>query len=264
MTKRIGSHFSKIAHIYDDLRTTDLEPILFIRKRLEHLSKIEAVDVGCGGGRYDVRLFEQLGERLSLTCIDDSDEMLKELTRTLEKHKIENFKTIRTQARVLPLRDSSTDVVITLNALHHFIVLDFLQEASRILKDEGYLFIYTRLRQQNKESIWGRFFPQFHEREKRLHELCELKEMLRNVPALKLESTDYFRYKRTAKLKTLITQAKHHHYSTFYLYDQREFEEALRRFEANIIHHFKDPDDIVWHDENIMLTLGRKVRPQAS
>ena len=264
MTKRIGSHFSKIAQIYDDLRITDLEPILFIRKRLEHLSKIEAVDVGCGGGRYDVRLFEQLGERLSLTCIDDSEEMLNELTGKLKEHKIEKFETIRTRASVLPFADNSLDAVITLNALHHFIVLDFLGEASRILKDEGYLFIYTRLRQQNKESIWGRFFPQFHEKEKRLYELDELKQMLKTVPALKLKSTDYFKYKRTAKLKTLITQAKHHHYSTFYLYDHYEFEEALGRFEANIIHHFEDPDNVTWLDQNIMLTIRRKVRPQAS
>lgn len=260
--KRIRSHFSKIAHIYDDLRTTDIEPILFIGKKLEHLSRIEAADVGCGGGRYDVRLFEQLGEKLSLTCIDDSEEMLKELTGKLKEHKIEKFETIRTRASVLPFADNSLDAVITLNALHHFMVLDFLQEASRVLRDDGYLFIYTRLRQQNKENIWGRFFPQFHEKEKRLHELCELKEILRAVPALRPRSTDYFKYKRTAKLKTLITQARNHHYSTFYLYDQQEFEEALGRFEANIIRYFDDPDNIVWHDQNVMLTIRRKTRPQ--
>ena len=259
--KRIRSHFSKIAHIYDDLRTTDLEPILFIKKKLEHLDRIEAADIGCGGGRYDARLFEQLGKRLHLTCIDDSEKMLKELAKKLEKHKITNYKTIRTQARGLPLKDNVLDVVITLNALHHFIVLDFLREASRVLKDEGCLFIYTRLRSQNRESVWGRFFPQFHEKEKRLHELCELKEILRTVPALKLKSIDYFNYKRRAKLRKLI-QAKNHHYSTFYLYDQHEFKEALGRFEANIIRHFDDPDDIVWQDQNVMLTIRRKARPQ--
>lgn len=262
--KRIRSHFSKIAHIYDDLRTTDLEPILFIKEKLEHLDRIEAADVGCGGGRYDVRLFEQLGERLLLTCIDDSEKMLKELAKKLEKHKITSYKTLRTQARVLPLKDDSLDVVITLNALHHFMVLDFFREASRVLKDDGYLFIYTRLRQQNMESIWGRFFPQFHEREKRLHELCELKEILRTVPTLKLRSTDYFKYERRAKLRKLITQAKNHHYSTFYLYDRHEFEEALGRFEANIVRHFDDPENIVWHDQNVMLTIRRKARRQQS
>ena len=260
--KRIRSHFSKIAHIYDDLRTTDLEPILFIKKKLEHLDRIEAADIGCGGGRYDVRLFEQFGKKLWLTCIDDSEEMLKELDKKLQRHRIKNYKTMRTQARVLPLKDDSLDAVITLNALHHFMILDFFQEAARVLRDDGYLFIYTRLRSQNKESIWGKHFPQFCEKEKRLHELCELKEILRTVPALTLGCTDYFRYKRRAKLRKLMAQARNHHYSTFYLYDQQEFEEALRRFEANIVRHFDDPEDIVWHDRNVMLTIRRRTRRQ--
>ena len=260
--KKIRSHFSKIAHIYDDLRTTDLEPILFIKEKLEQLDRIEAADIGCGGGRYDVRLFEQLGERLWLTCIDDSEEMLKELDKKLQKHRIKNYRTIRTQARILPLKDDSQDAVITLNALHHFMILDFFQEAARVLKDDGYLFIYTRLRSQNKESIWGKYFPQFYEKEKRLHELCELREILRTVPALRLEKANYFRYKRRGRLRKLMAQAKNHHYSTFHLYDQQEFKEALGRFEANIVRHFDDPEDIVWHDRNVMLTIRRKTRRQ--
>jgi hypothetical protein len=31
------------------------------------------------------------------------------------------------------------------------------------LKGAGRLFIYTRLRSQNRRNIWGRFFPRFHE-----------------------------------------------------------------------------------------------------
>ena len=54
-------HFSRIAYKYRNLRTTDLEPVLFIKKELQNLTKIVAVDVGCGGGRYDKREF---GEEL--------------------------------------------------------------------------------------------------------------------------------------------------------------------------------------------------------
>ncbi|MGB7062754.1 MAG: class I SAM-dependent methyltransferase [Candidatus Zixiibacteriota bacterium] len=172
--KRIRSHFSKIAHIYDDLRTTDLEPILFIRKKLEHLDRIEAADIGCGGGRYDVRLFEQLGERLWLTCIDDSEKMLQELTKKLQKHKITNYKTVRTQARVLPLKDNSLDAVITLNALHHFIVLDFLGEASRILAVMSGSPFMVGHGNRTRGPSWGRFALGHHEKEKRLSELNEL------------------------------------------------------------------------------------------
>ncbi len=50
-----------------------------------------------------------------------------------------------------------------------------------------------------------------------------------------------------------------HHYSTFLLYDEREFEEALKKFTENISRDFKDSDKIIWHDENIMLVIRKNV-----
>ncbi|KPK99593.1 MAG: hypothetical protein AMJ91_07265 [candidate division Zixibacteria bacterium SM23_73_3] len=258
--KRVQSHFSKIAHEYKDLRTTDLEPILVIKKKLQDLTKIEAADVGCGAGRYDIELFHYLGKRLSLSCIDDNENMLKELTKNLQEHKIGNFKAIRAPAMALPLSANSLDAMVTFNAIHHFILPDFLGETCRVLRDDGYLFIYTRLRSQNKRNIWGRFFPDFCEKEKRLYDLSQLKEMLEKIPILRLESIEYFKYKRMTKLEWLITQAIHQHYSTFDLYYEKEFEEALKKFQTNITRHFKDPDNIIWDDENIMLVIRRNVR----
>ena len=256
----IYAHFSQIAHKYKDLRATDLEPVLSIKRKLQNLTKIEAADVGCGVGRYDIELFHYLGEKLYFTCIDDNDNMLNELAKNLKEHKIKNFKAIKAPAIALPLTANSLDAVVTFNAIHHFKFLDFLKETSRVLKNNGYLFIYTRLRSQNKRNIWGRFFSQFCEKEKRLYELGELKEMLEKIPILKLESTEYFKYERTAKLEWLITQAADRHYSTFCLYNEKEFEEALNKFQGNIIHHFKNPDNIIWHDENVMLVIRKNVR----
>jgi len=258
--ERTHTHFSQIAHIYKDVRTTDLEPISFIKKKLQNLNKIEAADVGCGEGGYDIELFHHLGEGLYLTCIDDNANMLDELTKNLKERKIRNFKAMRAPARALPLAANSLDAIVTFNAVHHFAFLDFLKESWRVLKDNGYLFIYTRLRSQNKRNIWGRFFPEFCEKEKRLYELSELKEMLKKIPILKLESAEYFKYKRRAKLEWLVTLATHHHYSTFYLYDEKEFEEALEKFQRNITRHFKDPGNIIWDDENIMLVIRKSVR----
>jgi hypothetical protein len=65
--KEIHPHFLSFAHRYKDLRTTDVEPILFVKKKLQDLNKIEAADVGCGVGRYATKLFHHLGERLHLT-----------------------------------------------------------------------------------------------------------------------------------------------------------------------------------------------------
>ena len=258
--KRIHHHFSRIAHKYEDLRTTDLDPILFIKKKLQNLTKIEAADVGCGVGRYDIKLFHHLRKRLYLTCIDYNKSMLNGLTKNLKEHKIKNFKAINASAMALPLPANSLDAIVTFNAIHHFNFLDFLKETSRVLRDNGYLFIYTRLRSQNKRNIWGRFFPEFHEKEKRLYELSELKEMLNKIPILILESIEYFKYKRLTKLEWLITQAAHHHYSTFYLYDKKDFKEALKKFQGNITHHFKNPDNIIWNDENIMFIIRKNVR----
>ncbi|MFQ6083637.1 MAG: class I SAM-dependent methyltransferase [Candidatus Aminicenantia bacterium] len=257
--KRIRTHFSKIAHIYEDLRTTDLKPILFMKRKLQNLNKIEAADVGCGGGRYDIELFHYLGERLYLTCIDDNENMLNELTKNLKDHKIKNFKTKRAPARVLPLAVNSLDAIFTFNAIHHFKLLDFLEEVSRVLRDNGYLFIYSRLRSQNKRNIWGRYFPEFHEKETRLYKLSELKEVVKKISILKLESIEYFKYKRMAKLEWLITRATNYHYSTFCLYDEKEFEEALKKFQENIAHHFKNLDNITWDDENIMFNIRKNV-----
>jgi hypothetical protein len=54
---------------------------------------------------------------------------------------------------------NSLDAMVTFNAIHHFILSDFLGETSRVLQDNGHLFICTRLRSQNERDIWGRFFP---------------------------------------------------------------------------------------------------------
>jgi len=257
---KIHHHFSRVAHKYEDLRTTDLEPILFIKKKLQNLTEIEATDVGCGAGRYDVKLFHYLGGKLHLCCIDYNRNMLDETTKNLKEHKIENFKIIKAPAKNLLLADNSLNTVFTFNAIHHFKFLDFLKEAFRVLKDTGHLFIYTRLRSQNKKNIWGIHFPGFHEKEKRLYELNELEKILNGIADLKLESLEYFKYKRTTTLEWLITQAKNHHYSTFYLYSKNEFKESLKEFQENIARNFKNLDRITWHDENIMLVIRKTVK----
>jgi len=254
---RLRNHFSKIAHKFDNLRMTDLEPILSIKKKLQNLKKIDVADIGCGEGRYDIELFRYLRERLHLTCVDDNKHMLSTLTKTLRGCKIRSFRTVKTPASAMPLAADSLDAVVTFNAVHHFHVLGFLKEASRVLKDNGYLFIYTRLRSQNKRNIWGRYFPKFHEKEKRLYEPNELKELLSKIPGLRLDYIEYFKYKRMTTLARLMTQATSRHYSTFCFYDKKEFRDALLKFQKNITHHFASPDRITWYDENVMLVIRK-------
>ena len=256
--KNIHHHFSKIAHQYRNLRTTDLEPILFVKKRLQKYPKVVIADIGCGAGRYDLKLFQYLGKKVFLYCIDANQEMLNHLKKFLIKNKIRNFKTIKSLSRKLPLKDNSLDCILTFNAIHHFKVPQFLRESSRSLKDGGYLFIYTRLRSQNRRNIWGKFFPLFDKKEKRLYELNELKNLLKKTPELKVESIEYFKYARLSSLERLIEQAQNNHYSTFFLYHKAEFEQSLERFKQNIRRKFKNLNKISWFDENVLLVVRKQ------
>jgi len=252
-------HFSSVAPLYSDLRTVDINPILFIRDRLEHFNTIEAADIGCGPGRYGVELVKLLGERLHLVCIDINDAMLDELKRNVALHGIPNIEAVKASAMRLPLRTGSMDAVLTFNAIHHFNLEGFLREASRTLKPNRHLFIYTRLRSQNARSIWGRFFPGFSDKERRLYKLDELEESIARAPALKLTAVEYFEREKSETLEELVSKAVHRHYSTFNLYGKEEFEMALEGFKRNIHRHYKDPKRISWVAENTML-VARKER----
>ena len=256
--KKIHHHFSRIAHRYRSLRTTDLEPILFIQKKLQGKPKIVAADVGCGAGRYDLKLFQHLGKKLFLYCVDANEEMLKHLEDFLVKHEIGKFKIIKASTEKIPLADNSLDCIFTFNAIHHFKPLDFLRESSRTLEDSGYLFIYTRLRSQNRRSIWGRYFPLFNEKETRLYELDELESLLTEIPQLNIGSIEYFKYSRLASLDWLVNQAQQYHYSTFCLYTKKEFGQSLEKFKQNIQKNFEDLKKISWFDENVLLVIKKQ------
>ena len=72
-------HFANIADVYRGVRTTDLEPIVYIRNALASQSLVRATDVGCGAGRYS-RLFFECIPNLHLVCVDVSTQMLEILS----------------------------------------------------------------------------------------------------------------------------------------------------------------------------------------
>ncbi|MDH5203287.1 MAG: class I SAM-dependent methyltransferase [Nitrospirota bacterium] len=156
--KEIHPHFLSFAHRYKDLRTTDVEPILFVKKKLQDLNKIEAADVGCGVGRYATKLFHHLGERLHLTCIDHNRRILKELAKNFREHRIESFKTINASAVALPLASNFGDAIITFNAIHHFKCLDFLKETSRVLREKWILVYLQSPTKPKQEKYLGKIF----------------------------------------------------------------------------------------------------------
>ncbi|MFC1951884.1 class I SAM-dependent methyltransferase [Chloroflexota bacterium] len=254
----VHQHFSKIAHRYHHLRTTDVEPVIFSARRMKDLEQIEAIDIGCGTGRYDLLLFKYLGPKLKLTCVDSNSDMLDTLEKNIIKNGISNFTSLNTRAENIPSQDNMYDCVFTFNAIHHFSLLEFLRESARILKVGGCIFIYTRLRDQNRRNIWGRYFPMFKQKETRLYTFNRLVKTVEEVPNLHIKSIEYYKYGRISTLAQLIGRAKSHHYSTFSLYSSKELEEAIKGFTDNIDSKFKDHSRVHWFDENILFMLGKE------
>ena len=80
---------------------------------------------------------------------------------------------------------------MSFNAIHHFSLQNFLKESSRVLKNNGKLFIYTRLRDQNARTIWGMHFPLFDKKENRLYELDEIKSVFEKDPNLNINTVSF-------------------------------------------------------------------------
>jgi len=252
--------YSSIAHIFRELRVTDSEPVLYMKEKLEELDSIVAADVGAGAGRYAKLLFDHLGnERLFLNCFDTNEYMLKSLQDYLRDNNITNFITKIAAAEEMPLGDKELDCIFSFNSIHHFNFYKFFSEAIRVLKDDGKILIYSRTRTQNEESIWGRYFPLFRKKESRLYEPDEFTFKLSTIPELELLETKVFSFKRDNTIRELVDRASSRHYSAFFLYEQEEFDLALKMFESNLIKNYPDPEHVEWVDEKIMFIVKKAV-----
>ena len=247
-------HFSAIADKYNDIRTTDREPIEHIRDLLSKYPRCTAVDVGCGPGRYALLLLQMMPQ-LQLICLDRNRDMVAETTRLLRGADIDRFKAAVGDASKLPLDPNSVDVVFTFNAIHHFAVPAFLAEARRVMKKGGTLVIYTRLPSQNENSIWGKYFPAFNTVEQRLRSLDSIEALIRVTPGLALDTIKLFQFDRITSLETLVEKARAGHYSTFKLYEKTRFEECIAEFQENLMRNFSDVSQIRWTDGNVLLTV---------
>ena len=252
----VHDHFSSVASKYRNIRTLDTEPVLHIKNQINGKSKINIADIGCGDGRYSLEFLRHFEDRCYLHCVDYNENMLKSLEDYLAEKSITNFCTRQGDANRLPLDSDSMDCIVTFNAIHHFDVPKFLSESLRSLKEDGHLFIYTRLQNQNSKSIWGEHFPLFADIETRLYELEKLKQHIQEAD-MQIHSTKVFGYDRTSSLNRLVSQAENNHYSTFALYNKEAFSESLKLFQQNIKYNFNDLQQIKWTDENILLEIKK-------
>jgi ubiquinone/menaquinone biosynthesis C-methylase UbiE len=254
----MSEHFSQVASIYSQVRTIDYELINYITKKLASMSNIVAADIGCGDGRYSIKLIEKLRNRLSLTCVDNNYEMLQQISKISSN--FQNLQTKQAFAETLPFDDNSLDCIFSFNAIHHFKINEFAKECNRVLKNNGLLFIYTRSKDQNESNIWGKFFPDFSKKENRLFDNhSSLTERISNQTSLSLTSTESFQHDRSSDIRTLVSKAEKKHYSTFSLYTVSEFEKSLGKFKQNIYQNFSNPENIQWVDENTMFVFQKTV-----
>ena len=98
------------------------------------------LDVGCGNGLYTIK-FAELAQ--DIIGVDINEESLKEARRNkLELNGSGEF--IRASAENLPFYNSCFDVVIAIETLEHVKNQErALQEASRVLRKDGYLVTYV-------------------------------------------------------------------------------------------------------------------------
>jgi len=253
----MSDHFTRLASFYSQNRTFDHEAINYITKKLAPLSNITAADIGCGDGRYSIKLIEKLRNRLSLTCVDNNYEMLQQISKISSN--FQNLQTKQAPAENLPFDDNSLDCIFSFNAIHHFKINEFAKECNRVLKNNGVLFIYTRLKEQNESNIWCKFFPDFSKKEDRLFDNHSLTERISNQTSLNLTSTEFFEHKRSSDIQTLVSKAEKKHYSTFSLYTVSELDKSIGKFKQNIYQNFSNPENIQWVDENIMSVFKKTV-----
>ena len=251
----MSDHFTRLASFYSRYRTFDHEAINYITKKLASMSNIVAADIGCGDGRYSIKLIEKLRNRLSLTCVDNNYEMLQQISKISSN--FQNLQTKQAFAEKIPFDDNSLDCIFSFNAIHHFKINEFAKECNRVLKNNGLLFIYTRLKEQNESNIWGKFFPDFSKKENRLFDNHSLTECISSQTSLNLKSTESFQHDRSSDIRTLVSKAEKKHYSTFSLYTVSEFEKSLGKFKQNIYQNFSNPENIQWIDENTMFVFQK-------
>ncbi|MEE9554916.1 MAG: class I SAM-dependent methyltransferase [candidate division Zixibacteria bacterium] len=229
-------HFDRIARDYRSLRVTDPEPVEYLAKLIRVGDPItNLLDIGCGTGRYIEVLLDRLHTPVNLCCLDLSNKMLSVCRKVLANHsKTKSCCFIKCSANSISFKQDVFDCVITFNAIHHFDLSKFLSEVILTLKENGILAIYTRSRAQNENTIWGKFFPKFSQKETRLFSIDEFENIIYQNPRLDLEEIKIYNFERLNTLAQLIKSISNHHYSTFEYYTPEKLAKASIVFENRL------------------------------
>jgi SAM-dependent methyltransferase len=238
-------HFKKIADSYDDLREFNQGLIEIMEEKLDGESRI--LDLASGTGRYCNELSKY--HDFSLFSLDLSPDMLM-------AGKKKGLK-IRSDVCKLPFRGGAFGGVIIFNAIHHFHLRTCITEVKKVLEKDGRIFIYTRLKNQNERSVWGKHFPEFNEKEDRLYDIEDFEKTVDTIDGIIIEGITLIKDERRADVQELLDKVQSKHFSTFSLYKTKELEKAVEIFKDNLQLNYQTYPEIAYRQENILIVLRK-------
>ena len=264
-TQWSSDHFTEVSSQYEKFRELDLRAVHIISEVLagvidQRHPVVRLLDVGTGEGRYldavSESLSASLANRVLPIGVDLSPAMLTQ-AHIRNSHVGPGAQYLVGASEMLPLLTASCDAVTSFNAVHHFDLSRFVSEASRVLMPSGQLVLYTRTPEQNRRTIWGRYFPEFATRETKLYHRSDLQLALQADGVLDSIRVQMIPWKITTSLSRLIEQVVHFHYSTFRLYPSDLLREAIDTFEYRVRQEFSDMERITCENDHIIVMAKR-------
>ena len=260
-----NNHFTEVSSQYDKFRELDVCAVNIISEVLavaidQRRPVVRLLDVGTGEGRYldavSESLSASLANRVSPVGVDLSPAMLTQ-AHVRNSHVGLGAQYLVGASETLPFLTASCDAITSFNAVHHFDLARFVSEASRVLIPSGQLVLYTRTPEQNRCTIWGRYFPEFTTRETKLYRSSDLQLALQATEVFDSVRVQMIPWKITTSLSRLIEQVVHFHYSTFRLYSNDLLRAAIDTFQYRVGQAFSDMAHITFDNDHTVVIAKR-------
>jgi ubiquinone/menaquinone biosynthesis C-methylase UbiE len=257
-------HFGDVFSAYRSVRDLDLAAVRLVTDVLTSAAAqarpFRLLDVGTGTGRY----LEMVSKHLSTTLaadicpmgLDRSPAMVGQ-ARRLNGSAYPAASHLVGAVETLPFRAASCDAITSFNAVHHFDLARFVSEASRVLTPSGFLVLYTRTAEQNRDTVWGRYFPEFATLETRLHAASAFRRALDATHAFTSVRVQSIPWRVTTSLSRLVEQVAAYHYSTFRFYSPSGLQTALDTFQTRVRDVFGDSSHITFDNDHLLVVAQR-------
>ena len=253
-------HFGDVFSAYRSVRDLDLAGVRLVSDVLMSAAAqarpYRLLDVGTGTGRYLELVSQHLSSTLAADIcpmgLDRSPAMVGQ-ARRLNGCAYPAASHLVGAVETLPFRAASCDAITSFNAVHHFDLARFVSEASRVLTPSGFLVLYTRTAEQNRDTIWGRYFPEFAARETRLHSVSAFRRALDATHAFTSVRVQSIPWRVTTSLSRLVEQVAAYHYSTFRFYSPSGLQTALDTFQTRVRDVFSDCSRITFDNDHLLV-----------